>query len=216
MSKTDILSHSKLLDSCTFSRDCLEKLLSDYSFESVLDIGSGSGEHLQVFNACGKSVTAVDIGSSCYFDDRKQDYTFVVGNYMDVSFNKTFDCIWASHILEHQLNVHLFLSKVYGELEPNGILAVTVPPRKPQIVGGHVSIWNAGLLLYNLVLAGFDCSSAAVKQYGYNISVIVRKGSFSLPGLSFDKGDIDQLKPWLPSEFFEGIDGDIKQLNWNV
>src|SRR5690606_36120022 len=80
-----------------------------------------------------------------------------------------------------------------------GVLALTVPPLKSRIVGGHVSLWNAGLLLYNLVLAGFDCSRARILQYGYNISVILTKTPAELPrDLSFDRGDLRRLRPFLP------------------
>ena len=49
--------------------------------------------------------------------------------------------------------VYLFLKKVHSLLNEGGYLAIIVPPRKPFIVGGHVTIWNAGLVLYNLILA---------------------------------------------------------------
>lgn len=129
-------------------------------------------------------------------------------------FDQRFDCVWASHVLEHQLNVNLFLRKCHEILNDPGVLAVTVPPMKPKIVGGHVSVWNAGLLLYNLVMAGFDCRDAVVLKYGYNITAIVRKrGSLTLPELSLDTGDISKLEPYLPAGFHEGMDGDLEQVN---
>ena len=105
-----------------------------------------------------------------------------------------------------------------------GVLAVTVPPYKPTIVGGHVSLWNAGLLLYRLVLAGIDCKDAHVKSYDYNISVIVeRKKDIDVTDrLSYDMGDIRAIREYLPSElkFFpneydDPYYGNIKELNWH-
>jgi hypothetical protein len=50
------------------------------------------------------------------------------------------------------------------------------------------------LLLYNLILVGFDCSKASVGSYDYDLSVIVRKTRAEFPvDLHFDEGDIDKL-----------------------
>ena len=81
-----------------------------------------------------------------------------------------------------------------------------------------MSIWNAGLLLYNLILAGFDCSDAAVATYHYNISVVVKKKTIEqLPELHYDNGDIDLLKPYFPKglDIKEGFNGIILRHNWD-
>lgn len=183
----------------------IEKLLSDYNFESVLDIGCGVGKHSEIFRNAGKRVTATDIAD--FYPDA------VRGFYQDLKF-EPHDVTWASHVLEHQLNVNQFLSKVRSETREGGYTCITVPPMKNSIVGGHVSLWNAGLLLYNLVLAGFDCKDARVKKYKYNITVIAQAKTFALPELHYDTGDIDRLKPWLPDFCQERFDGDIDEWNW--
>lgn len=61
-------------------------------------------------------------------------------------------------------------------MKEGGYLSIIVPTRKPLIVGGHVTIWNAWLVLYNLILAGFDCSKYCdILQYDYNIGIIIKK-----------------------------------------
>lgn len=122
--------------------------------------------------------------------------------------------IWMSHTLEHMLNVQKSLVLVYNTLTDDGVFAVTVPPLKHEIVGGHVSLWNAGLLLYRLILAGFDCEHAAVKTYGYNISVVVRKRPVAMPILNRDAGDIELLAPYFPIPVHQGFDGRIEEHNW--
>lgn len=190
-----------LLYSCTVilinSEEALKKVLT-LPFFTVLDLGAGEGKHSQVFRQYGKEVTEL----------RYED-----GDYMGKLYPE-FDCIWASHVLEHVLNPHYFLRKCFTDLKEDGILAVTVPPAKSEIVGGHVSIWNAGLLLYHMILAGFDCSSAMVKTYGYNISVIVRKKKAVLPALSMDFGDIEKLSHLFPFEAKHGFNGEIQEINW--
>lgn len=185
--------------------DAVEKLLSNYNFSTVLDIGCGTGTHSTIFKNYKKKVTSTD-----YY---KRFPEVVEGLYQDLIF-QPHDVTWASHVLEHQLNVNTFLKKVRKETKVNGYTCITVPPLKHSIVGGHVSLWNAGLLLYNLVLAGFDCSNASIKKYGYNITVIAQAKDFSLPKLSYDSGDITLLKPWLPKFCEEGFNGDIDEWNW--
>lgn len=197
-----------MLHKGTFRADEAIKYLTEkIEFDTVLDIGAGEGLQSQYFRDQGKTVTSTDLFG--------WGENFFVGNYMDLEF-EPHDVTWASHMLEHQLNAHNFLKKVRKETKVGGYTCITVPPPKHEIVGGHVSMWNAGLMMYHLVLAGFNCSNARVKQYGYNITVIAQADEFDLPSdLEYDMGDIEKLKPWLPSIARQGFNGDIKELNWS-
>lgn len=204
--------------------EALEKLLSGaYTFETVLDIGCGEGTHSEILLRAGKKVTGIDWGESIYFKKNRHNPNIetIVNDINTWDTERQFDCIWCSHVLEHQPNVNLFLKKINSLLKPDGILAITVPPLSSVIGGGHVSFWNAGLLLYNLVLAGFDCSDASIKTYCYDISVIIKKRNIKLPSLLMDYGEIELLKPFLPknllfdSEAPENyFEGNIEELNW--
>lgn len=187
------------------SVEAIKKVLT-LDFTTVLDIGSGGGDHADRFRNEGKQVTTIDLRS------KKADYQ---ADYLKFKVKlKPFDCVWASHVLEHQPNPNQFLKKCFSDLKDGGILAVTVPPLKHEIVGGHVTLWNAGLLLYHLILAGFDCRDAMVKAYGYNISVIVRKVKADLPELMMDCGDIEKLKEFFPFNAYHGFEGRISEVNW--
>jgi len=190
-----------------FGDEAAKKLVKDYSFNTLLDIGSGpKSAAYSLFTDNGKTVTRQDINP-----DYQPD---LLGDFNNLATDKLYDCVWCSHVLEHQLNVNHFLTKIFHTLKDGGVLAITVPPRKDEIVGGHVTLWNAGLLLYNLILAGFDCKNAAVKSYGYNISVIVEKKTAILPNLNYDAGDINALNEFFPLGVFEGFDGNIQEKNW--
>jgi len=200
----------------------LQKMLHDYEFDTVLDIGCGAGHHTKILIDNGKKVTAVDYERSPGFVLNDFD-DFIIGDFMQLEFgSRQFDAVWCSHVLEHMPNTNLFLRKVYSVLKEGGVLALSVPPLKHDIVGGHVHLFNAGILLYHLVLAGFDCSNAAVKSYGYNISVLVTKRTINvLPDLIYDSGDINTIKKFLPLglDFLpQGNDvkfnGSIESLNW--
>jgi len=194
------------INNLTFGSLALKALLLKYNFTTVLDIGRGSGLHTRIFRKHNKRVTAIDLNPA--IEDA------IVGDYNQYGFD-AHDCVWCCHVLEHQLNVNAFLKKVHSDLKEGGILAVTVPPAKHHIVGGHVTIWNAGLLMYNLVLAGFDCSNVALKKYGYNISAILRKETIALPAnLTYDNGDLEKLALFFPDFVQQGFDGDIDEYNW--
>ena len=175
---------------------------------TILDVGAGNQRHSRNFRSNGFSVSTNDIVPTADFR----------GLYTDLSpFNEQFDAIWCAHVLEHQRSVGLFLDRIFTDLKTGGILAITVPPLKHGIVGGHLSVWNGGLLLYNLILAGFDCKNASVATYGYNISVVVEKTPFIMPKLKYDNGDIEALAPFFPRELdvFQNFDGQIDRINWN-
>lgn len=129
-----------------------------------------------------------------------------------------YDGLYCAHTLEHMRNVGVVLDKMFNELKTGGLLCLVVPPAKPEIVGGHLSIWNAGLLLYNLIRAHFDCSKAAVKTYGYNVAVLVRKQNAPYQDITMleDDGDIELLSRYFPIPARQNFDGRIEQWNWKI
>lgn len=191
----------------TTATKALTKLLEMSDVTTVLDVGSGAGHHAAVMCAAGREVFTNSL-------EAPADY---IGDFMAMPEDRTFCAVWAAHVLEHQPNVNAFLTKCWRMLRPGGVLCVTVPPMKPEIVGGHLTLWNAGLLLYNVILAGFDCRDAKVLRYGYNISLIVRRGDapLELPALRYDTGDIEALAPYFPGPVQQGFHGDLfNRVNW--
>ncbi len=87
-----------------------------------------------------------------------------------------------------------------------------------------MSLWNAGLLLYRLVLAGVNCKDAHIKTYDYDISVIVSVKEIIdvRDKLVYDMGDLRTIREYLPSglKFFpsehdDPYYGNIDKLNWD-
>jgi SAM-dependent methyltransferase len=171
----------------------------------VADIGSGNGYHADIMESHGLNVVRFDMALG-------KDYLneAIVPGVMDG--------IWCCHVAEHILDLHKFLKKINTHLKDSGVIAITVPPPKNQIVGGHVNLFNPGLLLYRLVLSGFDCSHAIVGCYGYNISVIVKKQPIEMPDLVYDAGDIQKLAKYFPfpidGDGFDGFSHMICNIDW--
>jgi len=186
--------------------EALQKIVKEFDFKTVIDIGACAGNHTRYLRANNKIVTPVDFHGDVD--------GLVKGLYQNLQFDKH-DAIWCCHVLEHVLDVNSFLKKVNDDLKEGGVLCITVPPMKHEIVGGHVTIWNAGLLMYNLVLAGFNCADIKIKKYGYNISIILKKKTFHLPSnLFYDNGDLELLSEAFPPFVKQGFNGDITEYNW--
>lgn len=195
----------------------LHKLIKDYDFDTVLDVGSGGGEHAQMLHDNGKKVTTLDFGKSVYFHNKqtsKKPIENITGDFLELALRNQYDCLWASHVLEHQPDPGRFIRKCMETVKENGIIAITVPPLKNEVVGGHLTLWNAGTLLYQLVFNGIDARDASISTYGYNITIIVRNRRRGSIELTWDKGDIYLLKEYLPEFINEPFEGQIKKWNW--
>lgn len=200
------------------SGQTLYKLINDFGFDTVLDIGSGAGAHAKILKENKKIVTALDFGTSIYAKKKGDNYEGIEHlevDFYDYQAEKKFDCIWASHVLEHQKNPGAFISKCMDLCVEGGIIAITVPPMEEYVLGGHLTNWNAGLLVYNLVMNGIDCRECSILSYGYNVSVIVKnKRRYSID-LTYDNGDIKRLKEFLPDCIkSEPFNGRIRRWNW--
>ena len=72
-----------------FAQEALQKLLDEYEFNSVLDVGSGEGLHAEIFKAHRKEVTAIDFGEPIYAGfDCSQVSLIKLGNNISVIMKK--------------------------------------------------------------------------------------------------------------------------------
>jgi SAM-dependent methyltransferase len=197
-----------------FAGQALVRLVRDYQdVKTILDVGSGAGHHADLLRREGKEVTTINLSPPA-------DY---VGDFLRFKREVGWDAIWASHVLEHQPNVGMFLKHAFNLLRDDGVFAVTVPPMKHAVVGGHLAMFNAGILVYNLIIAGFDCARARVSplypnvpgEWPYNISVIVRKKEAKLPQLDMDAGDIEKLAAFFPFPVHQDFNGRDVQNGWD-
>jgi SAM-dependent methyltransferase len=179
---------------------------------TVLDIGSGNCCDTKKFLDVGYHVTSYDIKVPEIYDPKR--HTHIQGLFKPTE--STYDIIWASHVLEHIPNPHQFLLDVKSCCHDNTLIAITVPPLKHTIVGGHINLFNGGILMYRMILAGFNMRDCRILKYGYNISVLVTNTSIILPQLKHDNGDIETLSKYFPIGYdYQDFNGDITKLNWD-
>ena len=79
-----------------------------------------------------------------------------------------------------------------------------------KLVGGHLTLWTPGQLIYNLVRAGLDCSGAELFVEGYDISVLVRN-IIVMPHQAVNdaNGDLEALSRFFPKAVFQYCDADL-------
>jgi len=153
-----------------YSSLTLLKLIEHFEFETVLDIGSHAGNCVNLFRRIGKRPTTCEL-SPGYAADFKQDF-------LKIQFPEQFDAIWCSQVLEHQRNVGLFVDKLFDDLKEGGVLALTVPLDSGTALDfGHCNKFFPLLLIYHLVMAGFDCRDVFMCCYDGMIGVVLRKKS---------------------------------------
>ena len=198
------------------------KATDNLGFQSVLDVGFGQGFASIYFSEKGKNVTSIGLALDKYYYPKELMNNLNIKIYEssleDFSYiEQQYDAIWMSHVLEHTRNPGKFLDKAYSLLDRDGWLMLLVPPYKSDLVGGHVSSgWNIGQLIYNLILSGFNVKDGHYIKYGYSVVAFVQKSTdnndFSF--LTYDTGDINLLKEYLPINIYEGMNGHIKSINW--
>lgn len=176
--------------------------------KSVLDVGSGGGFHARSFREKGAKVDCVDYGTSVYAKEALNDgLRMLYGDFNEMFIDKKYDLVWASHVLEHQRNIGVFLEKLISCCVIGGIIIISVPSMHRKLLGGHLSLWSPGLLAYNVVLAGVDLSESFFINGSSEISLVFSPKKVPLPdGLTFDKGDIYKLESLLPPFIQEGSD----------
>jgi len=195
---------SVLRQEVLYSSLTLLKMLKQFEFNSVLDVGSHAGNVARVFSHLGKDVTTCEI-SPGYQADYKDDY-------LEIDFPDQFDAIWCSQILEHQRNIGLFLNKVFDDLKDGGVLALTVPAdHGAHLSFGHCNQFNPMLLIYHLVMAGFDCSEISLCRYDADIGVVLKKRDNGIDR-KLPQGTLPPTEATSGTSVIDGKSWDIREL----
>lgn len=187
--------------------EAIYELIRNHDFKTILDVGCGRGEHAKIFRAMGKDVTTLDP----YFP------ADIHADVMDADIDRQFDVVFCSHVLEHQRHIGAFLDRLISLCKPNGLLCITVPPEVHHgVLLCHPNQFNAGRLVYHLVLAGIDCRQARILTYGYNLSVIVPnvKNDLTVRDYAYE----EEARAWFPACFSghgKHLAGAVKSHNWH-
>lgn len=167
------------MDTFEAQKPLLDRFLRERPARAI-DLGAGLGQHARYLLEHGMTVTAVDrvlteslAGIVHEFADRAG---YVQSDLSVLPFaDGEVEAVWACHCLEHMEHPLAALREWRRVLRPDGLLAVTVPPCKTEIVGRHVFTgWNVGQLMVTLLRAGYEIANGSYAEIGYNVFALVR------------------------------------------
>jgi SAM-dependent methyltransferase len=187
------------------TREVLRFFLKHYNFKKVLDLGCGVGHLWPELE--GKEVMAIDT----YPPERVMllpHVQYVQADFMgQVHFGRV-DALFSSHVVEHMQDTKLFLQKFFSFIDDGSPWCIMWPPPQPGIREGHLHHFPMGLMLYNIVVTGIDCSEAMLVRKDYTLGIMGRKWKFELPALGPETRDLTLLAPWFPFVVAHNFPGD--------
>lgn len=116
-------------------RDLFREYQKDKNWESILDVGCGSGIDLSFFNSLGfKKSSGIDITGSLVDIARKEnpDSEIIRGSFLDLEWqNNSFDVVWSKYALQVEQQIEKSISEIYRVTKKNGyvFLQITHPFR---------------------------------------------------------------------------------------
>ena len=141
-------------------------------FKTCLDIGSGEGVHTAILRHAGLEVFQVDKYSNTA--EYKVDF-------IEHEFDRKFDVIFCSHVIEHQRNVGDFLDRIYDVLSDDGILIISAPNHSAEtLVEGHLNSFIFPLFLQHMIHAGFDCKNGKYLSIIENSFIVSKARNFDI------------------------------------
>jgi SAM-dependent methyltransferase len=182
------------------AKECVDFLLKTRKFDSILDIGCGRLPYKPQF----KNTEYVGIDLFKKVDDE----CITIADFREHDFGRKFDCVFSSHVIEHIPDTEAFLRRVKHYVKDGGTMCILFPKPKPEVVGGHVHIFNPGILLYNLTRIGIDCSDWDVVERSYTYGIMGTCKKVPEKDLVYGSGDIEMLSDQFPfnaRQNFHGI-----------
>ena len=140
-------------------------------FKTCLDIGSGEGVHTAVLRHAGFEVFQVDKYSNTA--EYKVDF-------IEHKFDRKFDVIFCSHVIEHQRNGGHFLDRIYDVLSDDGVLIISAPSEDHNLIEGHLNSFNVPLFLQQMIHAGFDCKGGKFLSAMENSFIVSKAKDYNL------------------------------------
>lgn len=160
--------------------------LVDVRDKDFCDVGAGRGFLImEAMRRNAASVTAVDIAApSLQAVAELGPINAVLANAENLPFEREFDVITATDVVEHVLNVANFLVTANWSLRDGGVLAVRVPFRESLLYYSNFH----GLPMHYTHLRTFDRRT---------IVDLLESGGFKVKSVHYDGFVNYRLRPWL-------------------
>ncbi len=99
--------------------------------EQVLDLGCGGGKFTSWMSQAGYTAQGMDISRNALEMAKRNNpdvsYKLLEPDGSIPAPDGTFAAVWCTEVIEHILDIHVFLSEVRRVLKPGGILILTTP-----------------------------------------------------------------------------------------
>ncbi|MFW6122195.1 MAG: hypothetical protein ACOC80_15035, partial [Petrotogales bacterium] len=164
----------------------------------------GQGDYHKFFLNKNIPVTGVDVKTN-HLDIKKIKFHNL--NIFDFKPQNKYQSVITSHVIEHCANTEIFVKTLFNTIEEESNFCIIWPKPKFSIVGGHVHIFNPGLVLYNLIRCGIDCRKVHIIHNGYSYAVMGVYKRFDLPNLTYDKHELLRLSKWFPCKVSHNFNG---------
>jgi len=150
------------------SREMFLHLLERFALPErarVLDVGCGSGIALELFRDYGLDAIGITLADADLATVRERG---LVAQAMDQSFldfpDRTFDLVWARHVVEHSIFPYFTLSEMNRVLKPDGLLYLEVPaaetPCRHELNPNHYSVLGNSMWQQLVSRSGFSLMEA--------------------------------------------------------
>ena len=143
-------------------------------YKTALDIGSGAGIQTEVLRAAGLKVFQLDK----YSDKAEYKVDFISHN-----FDRKFDIVYCSHVIEHQRNVGNFLDKIFDVMSDDGLLLISAPKHPAEVlIDGHLNCFYSTYFIQQLIHAGFDLKNGKYLSCAHieNAAIVSKARNFEL------------------------------------
>ena len=143
-------------------------------YKTALDIGSGDGVHTEILRSVGLEVFQLDKYSD------KAEYKV---DFLSHNFDRKFDVIFCSHVIEHQRNVGNFLDKIFDVMSDDGVLLISAPKHQAEwMIAGHLNCFYSTYFIQHLIHAGFDLKNGKYLEGREleNAAIVSKASNFDL------------------------------------
>lgn len=118
-----------------FYQSLLKDVISRYKIgDSLLDVGCGSGEILEIMSPYFKNCVGIEPSKKCCKLAKRKGLNVINDTFNNtVDFSDKYDCITCFMVLEHIEDLKGFIDSIYMNLADNGVAVINVPNGKKII-----------------------------------------------------------------------------------
>jgi len=180
-------------------RRMIIKLLDQVSFETILDVGCGSGVMLDVLQKkYNIKISGMDISENIINKNKTYfpDMNFYNADISDTIIPKKFDCVIASEVLEHIVDYKTALINLTKMADKYIIITVPSCPLFPTDKNvGHIRHFNKnGLVELKEILSNENFKLVKANRWGYPFFNIYKHLINGFGSKRIQKSFIDQNK----------------------